>query len=200
MKRTVMLMLVLLAATGCRDEADRSLWGQIEGLSQENTALSLEVQQLRRENAALTEQLCTLAGIDQKERLDALIVPVAVRIGRLSGLYDKSGKQEGSPDTLVVYLEPIDTQQDIVKAAGRVRVELWNLTAPSPQNACIKQWDIDPSQLRQTWGRGLLGAYYRLQLPLEGCLTGSEKELTVRVEFTDYLAGRVLTDQTRIEK
>jgi len=191
--------MLLLAAAGCRNEVQTSLWQQIKSLSEEKTELSLEVQRLERENAKLTDQVKTLAAMDRDERLDVLAGPESVRIGRHSGLYDKSGAPDGTPDTLVVYLEPIDADQDVIKAPGRVRVELWNLAADADRQARLKRWDIPPEELRSLWGRGLLGAYYRLQLPLDGILTSNEKELTVRIRFTDYLTGRVLTDQARIE-
>lgn len=199
MIRSVWIITLLLAAAGCRNEVQTSLWQQIKSLSEEKTELSLEVQRLERENAKLTDQVKTLAAMDRDERLDVLAVPESVRIGRHSGLYDKSGPPDGTPDTLVVYLEPIDAEQDVIKAPGRVRVELWNLAADADRQARLKQWDVTPGELRSLWGRGLLGAYYRLQLPLDGILTGDEKELTVRVRFTDYLTGRVLTDQARIK-
>jgi len=199
MIRSVWIITLLLAAAGCRNEVQTSLWQQIKSLSEEKTELSLEVQRLERENAKLTDQVKTLAAMDRDERLDVLAAPESVRIGRHSGLYAKSGAPDGTPDTLVVYLEPIDVEQDVIKAPGRVRVELWNLAADADRQARLKQWDVTPEELRSLWGRGLLGAYYRLQLPLDGILTGDEKELTVRVRFTDYLTGRVLTDQVRIE-
>lgn len=193
MKRWVWIATLLLAATGCRNDLQTSLWEQIKSLSEETTELSLEIEQLRAKNAALTEQVNTLAAIDRDVLASAMVVPHAVRIGRHSGLYDKS-KMNQTPDSLVVYLEPIDAAQDTIKAAGSVRVELWNL-ADANDEPKLKTWQVSAEELKHVWGRGLLGAYYRLRFPLEGVLSGDERELTIRVQFTDYLAGRVLTDQ-----
>ncbi len=196
MRQGVLILLLVFTAAGCHHgRVEDSLWQQVSELSDETSRLSLDVQRLQEENTALTAQLQTLAGIDQDIRISALVVPETLRIGRHCGLYDKS-KGNGAPDTLVVYLKPTDAEQDTIKAAGRVQVQLWNLAAAD--NPKLKQWDISPEALRRLWGRGLFGAYYRLQLPLEGILEGDEKELNIRVQFTDYLTGRVLTSQKAI--
>ncbi len=193
MRRWVWITLLVFTAAGCRQgHVQDSLWQQVSELSDETTRLALDVQRLQEENTALTAQIETLSAIDQNIRMSALVVPETLRIGRHCGLYDKS-KGNGEPDTLVVYLKPTDAEQDTIKAAGRVQVQLWNLAAAD--NPKLKQWDISPEELKRLWGRGLFGAYYRLQLPLDGALEGDEKELNLRVQFTDYLTGRVLTDQ-----
>lgn len=196
MKRWGLITALLIAVTGCRTDVQTSLWKQIKSLRDEKTELSLQVERLRQDNAALAEQVKTLAGLDRDSRTAVLPVPESIRIGRHSGLYDKS-KTDAIADTLIVYLEPIDSAQDVIKAAGDVRVDLWNLAA-AQQEAKLKTWKVPAEELNGLWGRGLLGAYYRLNLPLKDALDGDEKELTVRVQFTDYLTGRVLTDQTVI--
>ena len=130
--------------------------------------------------------------MNKETRTAALVVPETLVIGRHTGLYDKG--TSGKPDSLVVYVEPRDAKQDTIKAAGNMQVELWNLAA-APEQAKLATWEIGPEELKGLWGRGLLGAYYRLTFPLEGVLKGNEKDLTVKVEFTDYLTGKTLTGQ-----
>jgi len=192
MKRWVLIVALAGGLAGCGNEVQTSLWQQIKTLSEEKTDLTLEVERLRRENETLAQQVSTLAMIDKDVRKAGLSAPEQVRIGRHSGLYNKIEGQ--TPDSLVVYVEPMDAAQDTIKAAGRVQVELWNLAAV-PERAKLAVWQVEADDLKTLWGRGLLGAYYRLMFPLEGILKGDEKDLTLTVRFTDYLSGKILTDQ-----
>jgi len=192
MKRWVFIVALAGGLAGCGNEVQTSLWRQIKTLSEEKTDLTLEVERLRRENETLAQQVSTLAMIDKDVRKAGLSAPEQVRIGRHSGLYNKTQGQ--TPDSLVVYVEPMDAAQDTIKAAGRMQVELWNLAAV-PEQAKLAVWQVEADDLKTLWGRGLLGAYYRLTFPLEGALKGDEKELTLTVRFTDYLSGKILTDQ-----
>lgn len=193
MKRWMLILTLLTGATGCHDaDVQTSLWEQVRDLSKEKTELSLEVERLRAENATLAGQVSTLTGLDADVRAAAEVVPVSVRVGRYSGLFDKT--RDGTADSLVVYVEPVDATQDVIKAAGSVAVELWNLGG-EPEQARLGTWTVDAETLKGLWGRGLLGAYYRLTFPLAGIAVGDNDELTVRVRFTDYLTGRTLTDQ-----
>lgn len=196
MKRWMFIVALVGGIAGCRNEVQTSLWEQIETLSEEKTELSLEVERLQRENKTLAEQVSTLTALDKDVRTAGLSVPEKIRIGRHSGLYNKT--QGETPDSLVVYVEPMDAAQDIIKAAGRVQVELWNLIA-APERAKLATWNVEADALTMLWGRGLLGAYYRLTFPLQGVLKGDEKELTLTVRFTDYLTGKTLTDQCIID-
>ncbi len=192
MKRWMFILAMVGGMAGCRSDVQTSLWEQIKTLSEEKTELSLEVERLQRENITLAEQISTLTALDKDVRKINLSVPEKIRIGRHSGLYNKTQGQ--APDSLVVYVEPMDAAQDTVKAAGSVQVELWNLAA-APEKAKLAVWEVGADELNTLWGRGLLGAYYRLTFPLQGVLKGDEKELTLTVRFTDYLTGKILTDQ-----
>lgn len=193
MKRWILIAAMMGALAGCQTSVDESLWSQIETLSEKKTELSLQVERLQQENETLTEQVQTLSAIDKDTRLAWLPAVQQIRIGRYSGLYNKEDQQQ-APDSLIVYVEPIDAAQDTVKAAGSVQVELWNLTAV-PEKAKLATWEVGAEELKSLWGRGLLGAYYRLTFPVQEVLKGDEKELTLAVRFTDYLNGKTLTAQ-----
>lgn len=199
MKRWMLIAVLAAGMAGCRSDLDvqASLWEQIKTLSDERTELKLQNERLERENAALTQQVKTLAAIDADARLAGLSVPESVRIGRLTGFYEKTNNSP--PDELVVYVEVRDAMQDMVKAPGAVHVELWRLSAP-PAEARLGVWDVSADELSRMWGRGLTTAYYRLTFPLDSVLADGDKEFTLRVQFTDYLTGRVLTDQCVITR
>lgn len=189
---TVFLFTILLGGCGGRQNV---LWEDMEQLQQENTDLSLQVQSLQEKNTQLTDQVNTLAGLNKQIRLQALDTLETIRLHRRTGLYDLD--EDGTKETLVVYVEPLDTAQDTVKAAGSVNVQLWNLDVDSAE-AKLADWTLSPVELQQLWGGNIFASYYRLPFPISDILTGAEKELTVKVTFMDYQFGKVLTDQTTI--
>ena len=197
MKQRWLFVILIAGAAGCRNETQTAQWEQIGSLRDERTELSLRVQRLEDENAALDERVKTLTGLDSAARLAGLVVPECIHIGRHSGIYDKT--DDGTPDNLVVYLEPVDATQDVIKAAGAVQVELWDLAAV-PEQAKRATWNIEAEALKTLWGRGLTGAYYRLIFPLDDLVHDDTRQWTLTVRFTDYLTGKVLTAQQVISR
>ena len=197
-KRMLQSVLVLLAAVlpaGCGNGDNRRLWESFEQLKRENTDLSLQAQALQQENAQLSEQVQTLAGMDQQVRLQQLDTLQTVRLGKRTGLYDFD--ENGTKETLVVYVEPLDSAQDHIKAVGTVDVQLWDLNA-APEAAKLAQWTRPPEAIQKHWGGSIFASYYRLPFAVFDVLTGQEQELTVKVTFTDHLTGKVLGDQVTI--
>ena len=200
----IALAAVLLA--GCSGGKKRS-WDTLEACIQENTDLSMRVQSLESENTQLAEQVNTLSILDAAARLDALDTLEKIRIGKRTGFYDKD--DNGTKEILVVYLEPLDTAQDYTKAVGKVTIQLWDLNA-SEDKAKEAEWTLEPTELHKTWGGTLFAGYYRIKLPLKDVLSGRETknrvgtahptELTLKVTFTDYLTGKVLTEQKVITR
>lgn len=188
-------MTVLLVAAGCGDGAKTSLFDQIKVLGEEKTDLQLKVERLEIANKELTEQVETLTAIGSKARIDALERIERIELRKLTGLYDKD--KDGSEETLIVYIRTIDEAGDLVKAAGSVKVQLWDLDAPN--NPHLADWLVKPDELAKSWSPTMLTTYYRLKFDITGLLDDSKKELTVKVEFTDYVTGKVHRDQRVIK-
>jgi hypothetical protein len=87
---------------------------------------------------------------------------------------------------------------DCIKAAGAVKIELWNLNA-KPAEALLSSWEIEPEKLKKRWSGSLLTSYYKLQFDVSSILGSKEKELTLKAEFTDYLTGKILRAQRVIK-
>ena len=192
---TVIIVALAAMLAGCGGGTQRN-WNTLKKCQQENTELSLKVQTLKSENTQLAEQVNTLSTLDAAARLEALGTLEKVRIGKRTGFYDKD--DDGANETLVVYLEPLDTAQDFVKAVGQAKIELWDLDAAADATKAA-EWTIEPAELHKTWGGTIFAAYYRIKLPLEGILD-QKKEYTAKVIFADYLSGKVLTDQKAIQQ
>ncbi|HBG27265.1 MAG: hypothetical protein A2Y10_12625 [Planctomycetes bacterium GWF2_41_51] len=152
---------------------------------------------LSEEIAQLKKQVESLMGLNKQARTEALSTLANVELTNRSDLYSKDDDKK--KETLVVYIKPIDDMGDVVKAAGLVEVELWNLNAP-PKDATLGQWKIEPDELKKYWTSSLMSTHYKLQFNVGDVLTGSEKELTLKVKFTDYLTGKVFKGQKVINK
>jgi hypothetical protein len=197
MKRRIAHLIIMISAAllvGCNSRQQRQ-WDTLANCKQENTELTLHVQQLQNEKEQLAEQLQTLMGLDNKARFDAVNTLQTVRIGKRSGFFDKD--EDGTTETLVVYLELKDTIQDTIKGAGQVTVALWDLTAFGNE-AKLNQWTVEPGDLHASWGGTIFYSYYRLKLPLKSAPEPGT-EYTLKITFTDYLTGKVLTDQKVIK-
>ena len=196
-KRTVQFSMVLAAAAllAGGGGGESPLWGSLDALKAENTELKLRVQSLQAQNDQLNEQVDTLSGLDKNVRMKDLDTLDKIQIGRHTGLYDLD--KNGTNEVLAVYVEPLDMTQDYIKAIGHIEVELWDLDAPAAK-AKLADWSLAPKDIETLWGGTIFTSYYRLQFPVAGILSGQEKNLTVKVTFTDFLSGKILSDQTAI--
>ena len=190
---TVIIAALAAILVGC-GSSQKKPWGTLTECEQENTNLSAQIRALESENTQLTEQVNTLSTLDTAARLEALDTLDKIRIGKRTGFYDKD--DNGTNETLVVYLEPLDTAQDTVKAVGKVEIGLWDLS--NPDDSFITLWEITPEILHTVWGGNIFNSYYRIELLPKNALN-QEKEYTVKVTFADYLSGKTLTDQMVIQ-
>jgi hypothetical protein len=172
---------------------EKSLWQQIKELGTQKSDLGIRVEKLEQENQQLDRQVKTLEGLDPNERHAAIDTLEKIAITSRSGLYDKDGN--GTKETLVVYAETTDSAGDRIKAAGRVEVQLWNLEAKDSQKALLKQWTVEPAQLKTCWVGTLMTDYYRFTFPVEDIAKEDTTGLTVKVKFVDYLSGKIFEDQ-----
>lgn len=192
----VCIVPVAAALCGCGSANTDSVWQQLKEQKIENDALAAQIKTLESQNSRLDTQVKTLQGIDDEQRRQEIDSLVRVDISKRSGLYDKNN--DGSKETLVVYVEPIDSAQDRVKAAGQVHIELWNLDAAAVQGAMLAKWDIAAADVRKLWADTVMIRGYRFQFPIDGILKGQEKDLVVKVRFVDYVMGKTFDAQCSI--
>ncbi len=191
----VAALAVCAFVLGCDGGADKSVFDQIKLLSEEKTELKLQVEKLQGANDELTKRVETLTSIGPEIRLAVLGRLASVEISGRSGLYDKD--KDGTKETLVVYVRTIDDAGDAIKAVGSVEVQLWDLEAED--NARLAQWRIEPEELKRLWSSTVMTSYFRLTFDVGELLGDNEKELTVKVTFTDYITGNILRKQTVIK-
>ncbi len=188
--------LMTLCIAGCGDIGKNPLWQQVDSKQEETNRLQLQVQQLQQENEDYRKRLETLSKMDKETRLEAINTLDRIEIAKRSGLTDENS--DGKKDTLIIYLKPFDTHGDPIKFTGKVRVELWDLNSAADK-AMLYGWDIAPEQLAKMWSSTFLTSYYRLRFEVADKIAGRDKELTVKVEFTDFVSGRVLREQAIVQ-
>ncbi len=191
----VAALAVCALVLGCGRGAERSLFDQVKLLAEEKTELKLQVEKLQDENEELTKRVKMLTALGPDVRLEVLGRLESIEISGRSGLYDKD--KDGTKETLVVYVRTIDDAGDAIKAVGSVEVQLWDLEAED--NARLAQWRIKPEELKRLWSSTVMTSYFRLTFDVSELLRDNEKELTVKVTFTDYITGNILRKQKVIK-
>ena len=190
---SILLSSIVFFVAGCQGPQQKeAAAAQIEQLTQENKQLLKQVEQATAENTQLKEQVQVLSKLPEEVKLETLARLKSLKIGRFTGFYDKD--KDGKKEKLIVYIEPMDEDGDKIKAVGAADIQLWNLNN-SEKGALLGQWHVTPAELRKAWFDTLLFASYRCMFDITGKVENFAEPLTVKVAFTDYLTGRVFTDQ-----
>jgi len=191
--------VLLMGVAGCT-EAEKQADPQavrIASLERENADLSEQNENITSDNTSLRENIKVLSGLPDKASLDDLCPVESVGITKITGFYDKD--DDGTRESLVVYVQPVDTVDDAVKAAGAMDVELWDL-GREPDGARLGQWRVGPEELRKMWFSTWMRTNYRLTFESPASAEDLDKPLTVKITFTDYTTGRVFQEQYVIER
>jgi hypothetical protein len=188
---------LLFAGCGPDQKAYQSqLRDNIDSLKLQNTELSRQIEQLQQQNEQISKQNKTLAGLDPQFRYENLYSLQSVKVHKYTNLYDKD--DNGNFEKLIVYIQPMDNHGDIVKAAGTVDIELWDLNKED-DNSRLNQWQISPDQLQELWFNSIASTNYRLILDLDEPIDNYDQPLTVKVTFTDHLTGKTFQQQKVLE-
>jgi len=192
MNRTILVLLAAVAMTaGCLERESIEPEGPSRvDLQAEVRKQAEQIGELEQTVAAQREQIDTLQQLGGEKRLEKLYYPVRVEIGRYTGGVDTDGAP--GDDAVRVYLRPIDQDGHAIKAAGRVKVQLFDLAA-APERNLLFECTYDELQVRRCWSGGFMAYHYTFECPWKS--PPPHNELTVRVEFTDYLTGKTFSNQ-----
>ena len=189
----------LLGVIGACDNGgrrERLLSDQIEELTEEKAKLVSEIEEFKKTNKQLKQQVQVISGIRSEVLLEDVYALGSIKIHRYTGFYDKD--DDGKKEKLIVYIQPMDKQGDIIKVPGSVDVELWDLNKDATE-AKLGQWHMGPNELKDNWFSTFIGANYRLMFDIADKVTDFSEPLTVKVTFTDYLTGKVFKEQRVIK-
>jgi len=193
----VLLVVGLSVVAGCDGPTARERFRQLDV---ENRALSDQVEKLTNENAtknalieAQRKQIKTLQRLGDK-RLEKLYHVTAIKLERLTGGADYDGKP--GDDGVTVYIQPVDQEGHVIKAAGEIRVELFDLANPDGQRR-IGEYRFDVDHAPKHWHGRLMTHHYTVECRWR-VRPPTHDEITVRVEFADYLTGRTFRTQKAV--
>jgi len=187
---------LLVGSTGGCQNNKNTLAEQVVALKHEKIQLAHQLEKAKAAGEQAKSQIQVLSGLSPQVRLENLYDLRKIRITRYTNLYDKDNN--GRYEELIVYIKPFDAEGDIIKASGAVDVELWDLNAEDAQ-ALLGRWHLDPAELKTMWFATLITINYRLVFDVSEIIDKFDRPLTVKVTFTDYLSGRVFTEQKVIK-
>jgi len=111
-------------------------------------------------------------------------------LGRHSGGVNVDGKP--GHDVIRVFLSPRDRDGSSIKAAGDVKIALYDLAAPGGK-ALISKHEFPVSEISKHWASGFITYQYSFDCKLLPAPTGDK--ITIHASFTDYLTGKTFTAQ-----
>ena len=187
----------LMHFAGCESTGNRlSPTEEINNLKREKSELTRQIEHSKAENEQLKKQVQVLAGLKPDVEPEKLYNLQKVKVTKYTNLYDKD--KDSKKEKLIIYIQPIDEEGDIIKVAGAVDVQLWNLNKKDGQ-ALLGQWHVKPNELRKLWFATLVTINYRLMFDVADKIKSFEEPLTVKVTFTDYLTGKIFKEQKVIK-
>lgn len=164
---------------------------QVKTLEEQSAAKDNQLAAQRLTIDKLHQQLQSVRGWTDED-MKVIFTPEKIEIASLSGGEDYDGKP--GDDGVTVYIRPIDREGDVLKAAGDLRVELYDLAAPAGENL-LGQYSIPVVQAAEHWYGKFATNHYTIRCPWRQGPPKHE-EITIRATFVDYLTQRVMTAQT----
>ncbi len=162
-----------------------------DNLRRERDRLNRVVAQRDATIASQRTQIGDLKGFGSDRPVD-LFAPVKLEIASRSRGADYDDKP--GDDGVTVHLRPRDQDGHVVKAPGRIKIQLTdNTVLGSPRVLGLYSFD-DPEQLRKLWHGRFGTQHYTLKCPLpSGVALPESRKVVVHAEFVDYLTGSTLT-------
>ncbi len=147
-----------------------------------------EIESLKRQHEA---DVATIRGLESrattvptlpKTQLDKLFTVAGLKFGRLTGADAKGVK---------VYVVPTDQSGQPIKSAGSFVIDAFDLAVGD--NARVAHCEHPLDQAEKNWfGQAMLYTYV-LECPWQ--TPPKHDEITIKVQFTDALSGRVVSSQ-----
>jgi hypothetical protein len=184
------LLCLALAQCACNDARFVQLNEELVKCRNDNERLTKENSDLQKSKGELDKQVSTLCSLGREKRLEWLFYPKTVDIGRESAGIDYDGK--GTDGGIRVYLNPIDKDGSIIKAAGSARIEFFDLSLPGDNR--IATYDFPVESIGKQWESGFITYHYRFDCKWQHGRP-EHPDITVVATFDDYLTGKTFTSQ-----
>jgi cell division protein FtsB len=192
------LLALLLIFAGCEgDNHVKLLEDKNAQLEKENRQLQQDIEAARAENSKLANQIESLVELSPEVRIDSLYELESVKLTRYTNFYDRD--KDGRKEKLIVYIQPVDSQGDIIKASGSIEIELWDLNKDDDKGALLAKWQIEPDELKKMWFATIVTSNYRLVFDIADVVKSFDQPYTVKMTLTDYVSGKIFIEQCAIE-
>ena len=165
-------------------------------LIQEKQQLQQEKARLEQQNAQLKEQVAALQKFPS-DRMNQFVKVAKIEFGKFTRAYDGNTEadKDGYDDGVIVYLILKDKEGDVIKAAGTVEIELWDLIVAKH---IIGEF-IPMGDLQTHWLSGPLTNHYKFQIPWPKDNPPTHRFLTLKLRFQEALTGRTFEEHKKIE-
>ena len=189
---SILVVLPVMILPACQPlEADRSAETR-QQLLKRIAQLAKQNRDLRADVTGQKKQISSLANLGQGKRLEKLFHVEKIHLGRHTGGIDTDG--EFGHDAIKVYLLPTDRSGSTVKAAGSVKIQVFDLALPAERNL-IGQYEWSVDEISKCFSGGFMTYHFSFVCPWKKTTLPVHEQLTVRVEFLDYLTGKTFTAQ-----
>ncbi|HOW18593.1 MAG TPA: hypothetical protein PLC79_06115, partial [Phycisphaerae bacterium] len=193
---SVFAFFALFFTLGCQSPGDQMYRLQKQVDSQKARIVELEERliTLQKQIDDQKQQIITLQRI-APDRMAKLEVPVKIELDKLSGGYEEPGRAGDAG--VVAYVRPIDADGDVIKAAGSIVMDVFDLANP-PERHLVAHCELDVDHTRQAWRGRLWTNHFTVKCPWPppDRKPPEHRDLTIRVQFTDYLTGKTFLAET----
>ena len=183
------VLCIILCACETPPCPDRLLQCRKNGqkLGEDNLQLKQSLADAQRQITARDGQITNLEGFNA-ERFKDLVKVEKIELEGLTGPYDRD--RDGQADGIVVYLQPIDADGDVIKAAGRIVVTLFDLSGENPRT--VGKTEIPADQSGKHWYGRFWTHHFTIHCPFREKIAA---DVTVEARFVDVLTGKEFTAQ-----
>lgn len=190
-RATLLPLVTFVALVGCEPPNDIDARREIQQLEAGILERDDRINKLQTQLREMNKQLQVSRGISDDD-LQYLFTPQRLAIMPLSG--GENYDEEAGHDGITVYLQPLDKVGDVLKVAGSIRVELFDLALTGGQTL-VGRVEIPVSEAQKHWFGDLWTYHYTVKVPWIKENPPKNNQITIRATFTDYLSQRVMVAQ-----
>ncbi len=203
LRQTRMVALCTLSLVGCaqrgsidlleselrkQEQAQSELTAQLSQARDDLKVAQRDANGLRSQLAENQQVALTSEQADVFYRLEALKFNMLLTSG-----YDRDGLP--GDDGLSVLLMPVDVHGDLVKLAGEIELELFDMTLPAEEQR-LGQWRFTTDEVREHWHKALFSTGYLFKVDWPRIPVSSELTLHARMVVSD---GRKFDATTQVK-
>ncbi len=191
------MLLTTGLLTACAGQ--QAIENENERLRERVMELENELQHETRQNASLRARLQRTdanAPADEREIQANTPYVAEITIGRLSHARDTD--DDGDPDELLVYVEPVDGWGRFTQLVGSLSVHAAVLPADADAKT-IGRVQLDPASLRGAYRSSFTGTHYTVTVPISAAEGFQARECIVHVEYVDGHTGVRYVAERRID-